>query len=130
MTQQSGWGRPVVDPMNLRSIMMLDVAREMMLDEGWPHKAITVSMTDPEHPDTPAVSFLGVNDPRGLARVNSGRVDVGTLNPVAMLNMARLGLNRACSKGATSVGESGSVTSTSRGIPAGTRRQLPQARQP
>jgi TRAP-type uncharacterized transport system substrate-binding protein len=91
MPQNAGWGKPAVDPMNLRSMLMLDVAREMMVDEAWTHKALSTVMLNPADPDAPAVSFVGVNDPRAIAEVNAGRVSVATLNPVVMLTMARLG---------------------------------------
>jgi TRAP-type uncharacterized transport system substrate-binding protein len=85
------WGRPAIDPMNLRSMLMLDVARELMVDEDWSSKAVSLAMSDPAEPDAPAVSLLGVNDPRAIAEVAAGRLAMATLNPVVMLNMARLG---------------------------------------
>ena len=77
--------------MNLRSMIMLDVAREMMINDDWTHKAVSLSMSDPEHPAARPVTLLGVNDPRAIAEVAAGRLDLATLNPVVMLNMARLG---------------------------------------
>lgn len=91
MPENAGWGKPTIDPMNLRSMLMLDVAREMMIDPDWTHKALSVSMSDPEKISNPPVSFLGVNDPRALVAVAAGRLAVATVNPVVMLNMARLG---------------------------------------
>ncbi len=72
-------------------MLMLDVAREMMLDPDWSHKGLAVTMRDPGEPDAPAITFLGVNDPRAILEVAEGRLDVATLNPVAMLAMARRG---------------------------------------
>ena len=91
MPETRSWSKPAIDPMNLRSMLMLDVAREMMIDPAWSSKALSITMSDPEKPDSAPVSFLGVNDPRGIADVAAGRLDVATLNPVVMLNMARLG---------------------------------------
>ena len=89
----SGWGGgpPAVDPMNLRSMLMLDVARELMVDPGWAAKGLRITATDPGEPEAEAISFLGVNDPRAIAEVAAGRLDVAVLNPVVMLHMARLG---------------------------------------
>lgn len=91
MPEHRGWSKPAIDPMNLRSMLMLDVARELMIDSDWAPKALSVSMYDPERPGGKPISFLGVNDPHGIAEVAAGRLDVATLNPVVMLNMARLG---------------------------------------
>ncbi|GAA1130573.1 TAXI family TRAP transporter solute-binding subunit [Arthrobacter flavus] len=91
MPDKRSWGKPAIDPMNLRSMLMLDVAREMMISDTWTHKAVSVSMSNPENPEDAAVSFLGVNDPDGIVDVADGRLDIATLNPVVMLNMARLG---------------------------------------
>jgi TRAP-type uncharacterized transport system substrate-binding protein len=91
MSDKKSWGKPAVDPMNLRSMLMLDVAREMMINDTWTHKAVSVTMSNPEHPDGTSVSFLGVNDPQAILDVAEGRLEVSTLNPVVMLNMARLG---------------------------------------
>lgn len=88
---RGGWGKPAVDPMNLRSMLMLDVARELMIDDDWAPRSLSVSMANPAAPGTAPVTFLGVNDPRAIAEVAAGRLDVSTLNPAVMLNMARLG---------------------------------------
>lgn len=91
MPEQPRWGKPAIDPMNLRSMLMLDVARELMINDSWTHKAVSLSMSRPEDPAAPPVTLLGVNDPRAIAEVAGGRRDLATLNPVVMLNMARLG---------------------------------------
>lgn len=43
MSDEKSWGKPAIDPMKLRSILMLDVAREMMISDPWTHKAAFVS---------------------------------------------------------------------------------------
>jgi TRAP-type uncharacterized transport system substrate-binding protein len=77
--------------MNLRSMLMLDVARDMMLEPSWAPKSLSVSLVDAEHPDERGLTFLGRNHFQGVADVDAGRVDVAVLNPLVMLNMARLG---------------------------------------
>ena len=69
MPEQPGWGKPAIDPMNLRSMLMLDVAREMVINDDWTHKAVTVRLLRPEDPEAPPVTFLGLNDPRAIAEV-------------------------------------------------------------
>lgn len=91
MSQESHTGPPTIEPTNIRSIMMLDVAREMMLAQDWRQRAVTVSMRDLAEPASREVSFLGQNGLRGLVDVGAGRLDIATLNPMVMLTMATLG---------------------------------------
>jgi TRAP-type uncharacterized transport system substrate-binding protein len=83
--------QPPVDPMNLRSMLMLDVARDMMLEPTWAQKSLSVSLVDAANPDQRGLTFLGMNHFDGIADVDAGRVDVAVLNPMVMLTMARLG---------------------------------------
>lgn len=83
-------GLPPIDPLNIRPLLMLDVAHEMMLSKDWPLRAVSVvfeSHTDP----AARFSFYGANHPRSIDEVHERRLDVAILNPVALLNMARLG---------------------------------------
>jgi len=83
--------RPVapVDPTNLRPMLFLDVAREMMLDSGWSHRAVSVTMES--HTGPGRFSFYGANNPDVIEEVHAGRTDVSILNPAAMLTMAHRG---------------------------------------
>jgi TRAP-type uncharacterized transport system substrate-binding protein len=83
--------QPPVDPMNLRSMLMLDVARDMMLEPTWAQKSLSVSLVDAADPGARGLTFLGMNHFDGVADVDAGRVDVAVLNPLVMLTMARLG---------------------------------------
>jgi TRAP-type uncharacterized transport system substrate-binding protein len=80
--------RPVapVDPTNLRPMLFLDVAREMMLGDDWPHRAVTVVMES--HTGPGRFTFYGANHPDMVDQVHAGLVDVSILNPAAMLAMA------------------------------------------
>lgn len=83
-------GLPPIDPLNIRPMLMLDVAHEMMLSKAWPLRAVSVvfeSHTDP----AARFSFYGANHPRSIDEVHERRLDIAILNPVALLNMARLG---------------------------------------
>ena len=55
--------RPVapVDPTNLRPMLFLDVAREMMLGNDWSHRAVTVTMES--HTSPGRFSFLRRQSP-------------------------------------------------------------------
>ena len=83
--------RPVapVDPTNLRPMLFLDVAREMMLGNDWSHRAVTVVMES--HTGPGKFTFYGANHPDVVDEVHAGLVDVSILNPVAMLTMAHRG---------------------------------------
>ena len=83
--------RPVapVDPTNLRPMLFLDVAREIMLSPDWSHRAVTVVMES--HTGPGRFSFYGANHPDTIDAVHERRVDISTVNPAAMLTMAYRG---------------------------------------
>jgi hypothetical protein len=83
--------RPVapVDPTNLRPILFLEAAREIMLSEDWPYRAVSVVMES--HTGPGRFSFYGANHPAVIDEVHERRVDVSTLNPAALLTMAHRG---------------------------------------
>ena len=84
--------RPVapVDPTNLRPMLFLDAARQMMLSERWPYRAASVVMES--HTGPGRFSFYGANHPDVIDDVHARRVDVSILNPAAMLTMAHRGV--------------------------------------
>ena len=83
--------RPVapVDPTNLRPMMFLDVAREMMLSPDWSHRAVSVVMES--HTGPGRFTFYGANHPDVIEDVHARRVDISILNPAALLTMAHRG---------------------------------------
>jgi TRAP-type uncharacterized transport system substrate-binding protein len=83
--------RPVapVDPTNLRPMLFLDVAREMMLSPDWPFRAVSVVMES--HGGPGRFSFYGANHPDVIEDVHARRVDISILNPSALLTMAHRG---------------------------------------
>ncbi|HEX3489445.1 MAG TPA: hypothetical protein VHU92_08875 [Streptosporangiaceae bacterium] len=90
--------RPVapVDPTNLRPILFLDVARQMMLSPDWTHRAATVVMES--HTGPGRFAFYGANRPGTVEEVHARRVDISTINPAAMLTMAHRGVGAFTSK--------------------------------
>jgi uncharacterized protein len=84
--------RPVapVDPTNLRPMLFLDVAREIMLSHDWSHRAATVVMES--HTGPGRFCFYGANHPDVIEDVHARRVDMSILNPAALLNMAHRGV--------------------------------------
>src|ERR1700744_6019016 len=76
-------------PTNLRPMPFLDVARQMMLDDGWSHRAVSVTMES--HTGPGRFSFYGANNPDVIQEVHAGRVDVSILTPAAILTMAHRG---------------------------------------
>ncbi|MBV9795455.1 MAG: hypothetical protein JO016_16120 [Actinobacteria bacterium] len=72
--------RPVapIDPTNLRPLLFLDVANQLMLNPGWPYRAVTVVMES--HGGPGRFSFYGANHPGTIDAVHEGRVDVSTVN--------------------------------------------------
>jgi hypothetical protein len=83
--------RPVapVDPTNLRPMLFLDVAREIMLSQDWPYRAVSVVMESQSGPGR--YTFYGASHPDAIDEVHARRVDVSTLNSAAMLTMAHRG---------------------------------------
>jgi hypothetical protein len=83
--------RPVapVDPTNLRPMMFLDVARAMMLNQDWSHRAVSVVMES--HTGPGRFAFYGANHPDVILDVHERRVDISILNPAALLTMAQRG---------------------------------------
>lgn len=83
--------RPVapVDPSNLRPMLFLDVARQIMLSEDWPYRAVSVVMES--HTGPGRFAFYGANHPDAIEDVHARRIDVSTLNPAALLTMAHRG---------------------------------------
>ncbi len=84
--------RPVapVDPTNLRPMLFLDVARQIMLSQDWTHRAVSVVMES--HTGPGRFTFYGANHPDIIEDVHAGRVDVSILNPAALLTMAHRGV--------------------------------------
>jgi TRAP-type uncharacterized transport system substrate-binding protein len=83
--------RPVapVDPTNLRPMLFLDVAREIMLNPDWSHRAVSVVMES--HTGPGRFAFYGANHPDAIDDVHERRIDISTLNPAALLAMAHRG---------------------------------------
>jgi hypothetical protein len=83
--------RPVapVDPTNLRPMLFLDVAHEMMLDQDWPYRAVSAVMES--HTGPGRFAFYGANHPDSIEDVHARRVDISILNPAALLTMAHRG---------------------------------------
>ncbi len=84
--------RPVapVDPTNLRPMLFLDVARQMMLSPDWSHRAATVVLES--HTGPGRFVFYGANHPATIDEVHARRVGFSTVNPAAMLTMAHRGV--------------------------------------
>ncbi len=78
-----------VDPTNLRPMLFLDVARELMLDQDWPQRAVSIVMESHYAPGR--FAFYGANHPDVIDDIHERRVDVSILNPAAMLTMAYRG---------------------------------------
>jgi hypothetical protein len=82
---------PPIDPSNLRPLLMLDVAHQMMLQPDWPYRAATVVL-ESHAGEAGRFSFYGANHPQALRDVHDRRVDVSILNPAALLTMAHRGV--------------------------------------
>jgi uncharacterized protein len=84
--------RPVapVDPTNLRPMLFLEVARELMLGPDWSHRAVSIVMES--HTGPGRFAFYGANHPGVIDDVHARRVDISILNPAALLTMAYRGV--------------------------------------
>ena len=65
MVENSG---PPIDPSNLRPLLMLDVAHQMMLQPDWPYRAATVVL-ESHAGEAGRFSFYGANHPEKQAKM-------------------------------------------------------------
>jgi hypothetical protein len=79
-----------VDSTNLRPVLFPDVAREIMLSQDWPYRAVSVVMES--HTGPGRFTFYGANHPNVIEDVHARRAGVSILNPAALLTMARRGV--------------------------------------
>ena len=78
-----------IDPLNMRSLLFLNVAQQMLLDEDWTHRAVTVTMAS--HSSPGSFAFYGANHVDTITAVHQGLIDFSILNPSALLTMAHRG---------------------------------------
>ncbi len=79
-----------VDPLNMRSLLFLNVAEQMLLDETWTHRAVTVTLES--HSGPGRFAFYGANHVDAITAVHRGDLDFSILNPSALLTMAHRGV--------------------------------------
>lgn len=81
---------PTIDPLNIRPLIMLDIAHQMMLRKDWPYRAASITL-ESHGGHVGRFTLNGANHPRNIDDVHDRLVDISFVNPVVMLNMARLG---------------------------------------
>ena len=79
-----------IEPLNMRSLLFLTIAENMLLAKDWTHRAVTVTMAS--HAGPKAVVFYGANHIDAIDAVDRGEIDFSILNPSVLLTMANRGI--------------------------------------
>ena len=80
-----------VDPVNIRSMLMLTAANYMMVDDEWPYREATIQLRS-QGDELGVFRFFGANDPDSIRRVAERELDISIMNPSAILGMAYRGV--------------------------------------
>jgi TRAP-type uncharacterized transport system substrate-binding protein len=80
-----------VDPMSMRSKLMLETASHMMTEGDWPFRAATVDMIS-QGDEIGQYRLFGANHPDSIAQVFDRKIDISIMNPNVILSMAHRGV--------------------------------------
>src|ERR1700722_4446870 len=80
-----------VDPLNIRSKLMLETVSHMMTDWDWPYREATIDLKS-QGDELGAFRLFGANHPSSIQAVFDRRVDISILNPSLLLSMAHRGV--------------------------------------
>ena len=80
-----------VDPMSIRSKLMLETASHMMSEADWPYRAATIDLIS-QGDEIGAFRLFGANNPNTLRQVFERKVDISIMNPGTILSMASRGV--------------------------------------
>jgi TRAP-type uncharacterized transport system substrate-binding protein len=80
-----------IDPLNIRSKLMLETASHMMTDWDWPYREATIDMRS-QGDEIGSFRLFGANHPSSIQRVFERDLDISILNPSLLLSMAHRGV--------------------------------------
>ncbi|AGB22217.1 hypothetical protein Mycsm_01832 [Mycobacterium sp. JS623] len=80
-----------VDPVNIRALLMLEVAKYLMVDDEWPYRETTIQMQSAGD-ELGVFRFFGANHPDSIRQVFERKLDISIMNPSVILSMAHRGV--------------------------------------
>ena len=80
-----------VDPMSIRSKLMLETASHMMTEADWPYRVATIDLVS-QGDEIGSFRIFGANNPNSLSEVFERRLDIAIMNPGVILSMAHRGV--------------------------------------
>ena len=80
-----------VDPMSIRSKLMLETVSHMMTEADWPYRVATIDLLS-QGDEIGSFRIFGANNPNSLREVFERRLDIAIMNPGVILSMAHRGV--------------------------------------
>src|SRR5271154_6574840 len=80
-----------VDPLNIRSKLMLETVSHMMTDWDWPYREATIDLKS-QGDELGTFRLFGANHPSSIQGVFERKVDIPIMNPSLLLSMAHRGV--------------------------------------
>ncbi len=80
-----------VDPMSIRSKLMLETVSHMMTEAEWPYRVATIDLIS-QGDEIGAFRIFGANNPNSLRDVFERKLDIAIMNPGVILSMADRGV--------------------------------------
>jgi hypothetical protein len=80
-----------VDPMSIRSKLMLETVSHMMTEADWPYRVPTIDLIS-QGDEIGAFRIFGANHPDSLRQVFERKIDISIMNPGTILSMADRGV--------------------------------------
>lgn len=80
-----------VDPMSIRSKLMLETVSHMMTEADWPYRVATIDLIS-QGDEIGAFRIFGANNPNSLRDVFERKLDIAIMNPGVILSMADRGV--------------------------------------
>ncbi len=80
-----------IDPLNIRSKLMLETVSHMMTDWDWPYREATIDLRS-QGDELGKFRLYGANHPSSVEKVFRRELDISILNPSVILSMAHRGV--------------------------------------
>lgn len=84
-------GIGLVEPPNIRAMLMLETVSHMVTDPAWPYRHVTLDIKS-QGDELGAFRILGANVPDSIRAVFERKIDISIMNPAAILSMAHKGV--------------------------------------
>ncbi len=80
-----------IDPLNIRSKLMLETVSHMMTDWDWPYREATIELGS-QGDEIGRFRLYGANHPSSVGKVFRRELNISILNPTVLLSMAHRGI--------------------------------------